>query len=87
MLKKLVLAATFAFALLSSVTPASAFQSSYYVDSWGNHRLDIGNDSPYYLYCQIRGSNGTWGNATIPPWTSAWFYIYGASHSYWNCWH
>ncbi len=86
MLKKLALAAGVVFALMSSVTSASAAQTWYSVDSWGNHRLNIYNNHPYYtLFCQIRGSNGTWGNATVPPGATAWFHIWGSSHSYWHC--
>lgn len=85
MLKKLSLAVAALFTAAVLATPASAAQTWYSVDSWGNHRLNIYNNSYAMLYCSIRGSNGTWGNATIPPGYTAWFNIWGASNSYWNC--
>tara|TARA_R110000868_G_scaffold189695_1_gene432903 strand:- start:89187 stop:89471 length:285 start_codon:yes stop_codon:yes gene_type:complete len=70
-------------ALISFST--SAMQFEYRADNRGNHRLVIHNDQPSMLYCRIKGSNGTWGTASIPPGYTQYFNIWGAASSYWQC--
>jgi hypothetical protein len=85
MLKKISMAILVSLTLAVSAVPATAAQSWYTSDGWGNHRLHIYNDGYTTLYCRIRGSNGVWSNASVPPGYTYWFNIYNTRSSWWRC--